>query len=98
MTNEQKKSITKLNELNANGSICCICEETKPTHLLTSKAGSFKVCQRCAEVAKYQNDTNNRIKESLYRTDKNKIFTYTLGWNLLPNKITITPLESNNEQ
>lgn len=90
MTSKQLKLIA---EAKVNTSYCFICLDTKATKLVTRGKESFNTCNECASLVKQANDRRNSIKTNLAYKDDRHIFTYTLGMNLLPVKITIGDLK-----
>jgi hypothetical protein len=75
--------------LDVNEALCFICQEVPPTKLVTRGRHKFKVCDACAAVVV----AHNTVKQALYRGDRLNLFTYALGADLSPVKITVEPLD-----
>lgn len=76
---------------------CFVCQELEPSKLVVRGKESFRVCDECATMIAQENDRRNRIKQAIYGSQARAIFEQTLGASLLPTKIEIRPLETENE-
>ena len=68
---------------------CFICQERAPEFKTTVGNRFTKLCAPCVALVQQEINWRNRIKAALFQADRTKIFTYTLGMNLLPTKFKV---------